>query len=148
MVDVMRLRQLQFPPLEAHSGSTTETEWYEISDDQPDITHRLPGSAKAKSKSVAAPKAKAKAFPVQPHFDENRKCHPTCRNTTALGSTVYASMITCKDCGFRTITPRAETTGDPRTCRHLNVDHRGSTRAEKKFYCKDCGFTTTMTRAE
>ena len=53
MVDVMRLRQLQFPSLEPINESeleaVTETEWYEISDDQPDTTHRLPGSAKAKS---------------------------------------------------------------------------------------------------
>ena len=94
MVDVIRLRQLQFPPLETINESAiesaTETEWYEISDDQPDTTHRLPGSAKAKSRSVPAPRAKAKAFPVTPHFDEDRKCRPACQNTTALGSTAYA----------------------------------------------------------
>ena len=66
------------------------------------------------------------------------KCD-VCTNFTTLGSNAFIRMWTCKDCGNVTKEDIEPPAGDPKTCLHINYDHRKSSKKGIQFYCRDCG---------
>ncbi len=70
-----------------------------------------------------------------------RPCPGGCDNFHRKGSSARYIRTTCLRCGNVTQEERYQVTKDPATCKHENVDHRGSNRHVRKTYCKDCGTT-------
>ena len=66
----------------------------------------------------------------------------TCVQFTSLGSNAYYQIKTCLDCGHSTRTKRElKPTKDPVTCKHEDIDRRGSSRYTARFFCKLRGAT-------